>query len=104
MGEIAAKYCDEIILTDEDPYDENPGQILFEIKSGILNNNFPVCNLYEILDRKEAINKALSLAKEGDVVILTGKGSEQWIHSEKGKKILWNERKEAEEAIEELKH
>ena len=40
MGEIAAKYCDEIILTNEDSYDENPNQILSEIKSGIQNSEF----------------------------------------------------------------
>lgn len=103
MGEIAAKYCDVIILANEDPYDENPGQIFLDIKSGI-PKDFPVCNLYEYLDRREAIKKALSLAKGGDVVIMTGKGSEQWIHIEKGKKIPWNERKTAEELLKESKN
>ncbi len=86
MGKIAAQYCDEIILTNEDPYDENPNQILLDIKSGISR-----VGVYEILDRKEAIKKSLFLAKKDDVVILTGKGSESLICAENNKKISWNE-------------
>ncbi len=85
FGRIAAQYCDEIILTDEDPYDENPNQILSEIKSGI-------SNLLEIIDRKEAIKKALTLAQSGDIVIITGKGSETSMAVAGGKKIPWSDR------------
>ena len=99
MGEIAAKYCDEIILTNEDPYDENPNQILSEVKSGIQHSAFRIQNLYEMFDRKEAIKKAVSLAKNGDTVIITGKGCEPWLHLEKGKKIPWDERKIVEEIL-----
>lgn len=101
MGEIAGKYCDEIILTNEDPYDENPSQILSEIKSGIFNSQFSISNVFEILDRKEAIRKAVSSAKKGDVVIITGKGCEPWLHLEEGRKIPWDERKIVEETIKE---
>ncbi len=89
MGKIAAKYCRQIILTNEDPYDESPFRILSDIKSGI-PAKFPATNIYEILDRKKAIQKTLSLAKPGDIVILTGKGSESYIHINH-KKIPWNE-------------
>ena len=92
LGEIAANYCDKIIITNEDPYDENPSQILSMIKSGILNFKFPISNFYEILDRREAIKKALSLAERDDVVIITGKGCEPWICAAKGKKIPWDDR------------
>lgn len=95
MGKIAARYCDEIILTNEDPYDENPGQILSDIKFGISKFNPPaggsISNLYEIIDRKEAIKKAISLAKKGDVVVLTGKGGETAMCVGNDKKISWNE-------------
>ncbi|MBI4993626.1 UDP-N-acetylmuramyl-tripeptide synthetase [Candidatus Wolfebacteria bacterium] len=87
MGKIADQYCDKIILTNEDPYDENPSQILSDIKSGIKKSE----NLYEIVDRKEAIKKALSLAKSGDAVVLTGKGGESSMCVENNKKIPWNE-------------
>lgn len=89
MGKIAAQYCDAIILTDEDPYDENPAQILSEIKSGIPDS---FSDLYEILNRKEAIRKALFLARQGDLAAITGKGSEPWMHLADSQKISWNER------------
>ncbi|MBI2013475.1 MAG: hypothetical protein HYS87_01465 [Candidatus Colwellbacteria bacterium] len=99
MGEIAAKYCREIILTNEDPYDEDPNQILSEIKSGISNFKFQISNLYEILDRKEAIKKAISLAKLGDAVVITGKGSEPYIHVKGGKTLPWSDKKAVEKAL-----
>lgn len=112
MGKIAAKYCDKIILTNEDPYDEDPYQILSDIKSGISNSpacakasagrQFPISKVYEIIDRRKAIQKAICLAKKGDVVILTGKGGEVWMCVKKGKKIPWNERKIIEETLQEL--
>ena len=91
MGKIAAEYCDKIILTNEDPYDEKPRQILSGIKSGIQNSEFRIQNLFEIIDRREAIKKALSLAKKGDAVVLTGKGGEKWMCVENNKKIPWDE-------------
>lgn len=94
MGEIAAKYCDEIILTNEDPYDEEPLEILRQIEAGIINKK-----IYKILDRREAIKKALSLAQKGDIIIITGKGCEPWLHLEKGKKIPWDEKKIVENEL-----
>lgn len=90
MGKIAAQYCSEIILTNEDPYNENPGYILSEIEHGISNSQFPI---FKILDRKKAIAKAISLAKKDDVVIATGKGCEPWMCVAGGKKIEWDDRK-----------
>jgi UDP-N-acetylmuramoyl-L-alanyl-D-glutamate--2,6-diaminopimelate ligase len=92
MGTIAAEHCDEIILTNEDPYDENPQAIVNEIAAGIAEPLRSGQNLYKILDREEAIKKAFSLARPGDVVIGTGKGSEDWIHVQDGRKIPWSER------------
>ncbi len=92
LGKLAAQYCDCIILTNEDPYDENPNQILSEIKSGITNYQLLINNLYEILDRKEAIKKAIEIARKGDVVVITGKGCEPWIMGPKGIKIPWDDR------------
>ncbi len=88
MGKIAAHYCDKIILTNEDPYDEDPNQILAEVKEGIDND----CDLYEILDREAAIRKAISLAQPKDVVIITGKGCEPWMCVANNKKIPWDDR------------
>ena len=98
MGKISAQYCDEIILTNEDPYDESPIEILNQIEEGIranplLNKKNPrqSASIYKIIDRREAIKKALSLAKKGDAVVLTGKGGEVWMCAENNKKIPWNE-------------
>lgn len=92
MGEIAAKYCDRIILTNEDPFDEDPNQILSQIESGITKFKPSISKVKKVLDRKEAIKMAIRLAKKDDVVIITGKGSEPFMRVAGGKKIPWNER------------
>jgi UDP-N-acetylmuramoyl-L-alanyl-D-glutamate--2,6-diaminopimelate ligase len=101
LGEIAVKYCNQIILTNEDPYDEDPDQIIKNIKQGALQA-MPRHNLYTVLDRREAIRKALSLAVVGDTVIITGKGSEPWICVAGGKKIPWDDRKVVREEFKKL--
>jgi UDP-N-acetylmuramoyl-L-alanyl-D-glutamate--2,6-diaminopimelate ligase len=101
LGEIAAKYCDQIIITNEDPYDEDPYQILSMIKSGITKSQFPISNFYEIIDRREAIRKSLELAKPGDTVIITGKGCEPSIVI-KGKKIPWDDREVVREEFQKI--
>jgi len=102
MGKIATDYCREVILTNEDPYDENPSQILSDIKSGIQNSKFEIRNLYKIIDRREAINKALSLARSNDTVIITGKGCEPWMVVADGKKIAWDDKKIVREEFEKI--
>lgn len=97
FGKIADTYCDEIILTDEDPYDEKPEKILEEIEAGIKNKT-----PHKILDRREAIKYAFSLAKPGDTVIMTGKGSERGIHVAKGEVIPWSDKEAALELLKEI--
>jgi len=92
FGRIAAQYCDEIILTDEDPYDENPLAIVKEVESGFSKSSNSNFKSQVIMDRKEAIKKALSLAGKGDVVVVTGKGSETSMAIAGGKKIPWSEK------------
>ena len=105
FGKIAERYCKEIILTDEDPYDENPESILEQIESGFSQTLNPksetLKNFWKILDRREAIKKAIELAKPGDVVIMTGKGSEKSIHVAGGKTIPWSDSSVALEALKE---
>ncbi len=92
FGRIAAQYCDEIILTDEDPYDEKPDDILNQIESGMPKIQDTKYKIHRVLDRKEAIKKALSLAQKGDTVIITGKGSETSMAVSGNKKIPWSEK------------
>jgi len=72
---------------------------LNEIEAGILGIPYPRPEVVKIPDRHEAIRRAIAEMKDGDVVIGTGKGSEDWIHVSNGEKISWNERKEFEEAL-----
>jgi len=93
FGRMAAQYCDEIILTNEDPYDEKPEEILDQIASGFssaTSNKQQVTS--KILDRKEAIQKAISMAQKGDTVIITGKGSETSMAAARNKKIPWSDK------------
>ena len=99
FGRIAGEYCDEIILTDEDPYDENPLSILREIESGFPKLETRNWKLETILDRKEAIKIALTKAKQGDTVIITGKGSEISMAVAGGKKIPWSDKEIVREAL-----
>ncbi|MBU2635315.1 UDP-N-acetylmuramoyl-L-alanyl-D-glutamate--2,6-diaminopimelate ligase [Patescibacteria group bacterium] len=95
LGKIAAQYCDQVIITNEDPYDENPLKIMKDIESGfsqIPNPKSQIPKYMKILDRKEAIRQALKAANPGDVVIVTGKGSESWMCVAHGKKIPWDDR------------
>jgi UDP-N-acetylmuramoyl-L-alanyl-D-glutamate--2,6-diaminopimelate ligase len=104
LGKVAAHSCDSIILTNEDPYDENPLSIIEDIERGLLQFQTTQSKLvcYEkILDRREAIGKALSLAKIGDVVVITGKGCEPWMCLAGGKKIPWDDREIVRELVKE---
>lgn len=100
LGRIAGEKADYVIVTNEDPYDEDPAEIINAVAAGVeeagkeLNKN-----LFKILDRKEAIKKALELAKKDDLILLTGKGAEQSICLADGKKSPWDEREIVRELI-----
>lgn len=80
FGEIASKYCDSIILTEDDPRDEDPRAIANEIKSGIQNTN----NIF-IEDRYAAIRQAIESANMKDTVLILGKGDEVFMYREFGR-------------------
>ena len=92
MGELAAKMADYIVVMSVDPYDDDPKEILEDIAiSAEKNGKIRGENLFVIEDRREGINKALSLAKENDIVLVTGKGAEQSMIIG-GKKSYWDDR------------
>jgi len=95
MGKIADEFCDKIILTDEDPYDEDPKQILAEIATGIKNHRPEI-----VLDRREAISRALSQARGGDLVLITGKGTDPFIMGPNNSKIPWGDEQVVREELE----
>lgn len=95
MGEIVANYCNKIILTNEDPFDEDPAEIIKEIKAGVdefIKKNKRLIEVKEIIDRKEALREAIFSAQENDIVVATGKGSERYIRVASGEKIPWDEK------------
>jgi UDP-N-acetylmuramoyl-L-alanyl-D-glutamate--2,6-diaminopimelate ligase len=98
LGRIADEQCAEIILTDEDPYDEDPMKIIQEVASGIQDHT-PII----ILDRREAIRKSFQLARPGDVVLITGKGTDPYIMGPGGTKIPWDDATVAREELEKMK-
>jgi UDP-N-acetylmuramoyl-L-alanyl-D-glutamate--2,6-diaminopimelate ligase len=102
MGEIASRYCDEMVLTNEDPFDDDPEMIINEIAEGVVKSSYNK-KFKKILDRRDAIKEAIKIADKGDVVIVTGKGSEPYIRISKGKKIPWSEKEVIKNILNELK-
>ncbi|HCO49316.1 MAG TPA: UDP-N-acetylmuramyl peptide synthase, partial [Spirochaetaceae bacterium] len=78
QGEVASRFCDIVILTDEDPRGEDPMALLEDIASGCGNLERGE-KLFLIPDRPTAIRKAFSMAGAGDAVLLLGKGHENSI-------------------------
>jgi UDP-N-acetylmuramoyl-L-alanyl-D-glutamate--2,6-diaminopimelate ligase len=97
---MAALKADVVIVTNEDPYDENPNDIINQVAVGAeMAGKIIGQDLFKLLDRHEAIEKALELAKENDLVLITGKGAEQHICVAGGVKIPWDDREELRKAI-----
>ena len=103
LGKLAGERADYVIVTNEDPYDDDPLEIIKMVAEGAEKaGKMKDKNLFLIKDRKKAIRKAISLAGENDLVLITGKGSEQAIAGPNGKLIPWDDRKVAREVIKSL--
>ena len=102
MGVIAAKGSDYVIICNVDPYNDPPMQIIEDIARGATEAGAKLGkDMFCIEDRREAIAKALSLAKKGDMVLITGKGSEQSMVVG-DKKIPWDDRDVVREELKKL--
>lgn len=97
LGQIADEYCNEIIVTNEDPYDEDPMKIMWDVAEGVTKHH-PLI----IPNRREAIAKALSLAKKGTVVLISGKGTDPYIMGPNNTKEPWDDATVAGEELEKL--
>ena len=73
MGDIATKLSDYVILTSDNPRTEDPQKIMDDIVKGVKTNNYEV-----ILDRKEAIKKGVNMLKKDDILLVLGKGHEDY--------------------------
>lgn len=95
MGAIAEQYCDHIILTNEDPYDEDPEKIVLEMKKG-MTDEAPV---EIIMDRKAAIAHALEITPADGYVIISGKGTDPYIMGPNGTKEVWSDAEVVKELL-----
>lgn len=104
MGKLADMYCEKIYLTNEDPYDEDPWQIINHVADGIDHKE----KLKKIMNRREAIREALMSAKElrktnGLVaVLITGKGTDPYIMEAHNKKTPWSDENVAREELKKI--
>lgn len=91
IGKICAELADIVVITNEDPYTEDPQKIIDEVWQGIEKNMRPNLIAQKIPDRSAAIAFLLKEAKPDDIVLLCGKGSDTTMWTQEGQ-IPWNER------------
>lgn len=102
QGQIAAKFCDVVILADEDPRGEDPVTLLKDIAVGAEKEGKIMDeNLFIIHDRPQAIREAFKMAKKGDIVLLLGKSHENSIIY-KDYTMPYDEISEAKKALKEI--
>jgi UDP-N-acetylmuramoyl-L-alanyl-D-glutamate--2,6-diaminopimelate ligase len=93
LGGLAGKRADIVIVTNEDPYDDDPMRIIEDVARGAEKAGKRLGkDLFTILDRREALAKAVGFAQQGDLVVVTGKGAEQAMVVRGRKKIRWDDR------------
>lgn len=104
LGEMAAKQAQIVIITNEDPYDDDPTEIINDVADGSRRaGKQDEVNLFCRLDRQEAINLAIQMAQPEDLILITGKGSEPVMAVAHGRKIPWDDRTAARTALRNLK-
>ncbi len=100
VGEYVGKHADIVFVTDEDPYDDDPLVIMHDVSSAVeKKGKVPGKDLFLIENRKEAIERAIMMAEAGDIVLVTGKGSEQGMCVAGGNMIPWDDRVVVREAL-----
>lgn len=97
LGAIADECASDVIITDEDPYDEEPRKIMNEVASGVTKHT-PII----IEDRRQAIAYAVSIAQKDDIVLITGKGTDPYIMRAHGAKEIWDDVTVAKEELQKL--
>lgn len=99
FGEISAKFADIIIITNDDVYESNAQDIANNVTEGIARVKSRVPRVEIILDRKQAIAESLKIAGPKDIVLITGKGSEQFLVLPGNKRVAWDDRKVVKELL-----
>lgn len=107
MGEVAATFCDYIVITDDNPRNEDPKKIRSEIINGVISgihNNIDKNKIYyQIKNRKIAIKKAINLMQSFDILLISGKGHEN-VQIIKNKIIKFNDLEITKKIIKENKY
>lgn len=103
FGRTSAQYADCIIITNDDVYDSDEQKIAADIEAGIKDFKLRKPEYEIVLDRKSAIAKALATAKKGDLILITGKGSEQFLVLPGNKRIEWDDVSVVKKELEKLK-
>ncbi len=104
MGEVVGRLADMVVVSNVDPYEDDPFPIADDIaKAALKEGKVEGKDLFVVLDRRDGIKKALSLATSGDVVMVTGKGSEQSMLIG-GEEISWDDRVVVREELDKLLH
>lgn len=100
IGKICAELADVVVVTNEDPYTEDPDTIIGEVWKGVTSVGAQHCCALaqKIPDRREAMRFLFSQAQPGDIVLLCGKGSDTTMTTKDGK-IPWDEREIARELL-----
>lgn len=101
IGETAAAHADVTVVTDVDPFSDDPREILDAVVAGVKQH--AGVEWYAELDRRKAIRRALSMTRESDVVIITGKGAEVTMEVQEGP-VPWDERAIIREEIQRVLH
>ena len=94
MGKIAARFSDYIVITNDDPYNEDERKIAQDIAVGFNGQ----VNYEIIIDRRKAIKKALEIASAEDIVLVLGKGAERVIKLKEGN-VSWDDRQVIKEEL-----
>jgi UDP-N-acetylmuramoyl-L-alanyl-D-glutamate--2,6-diaminopimelate ligase len=100
IGKIVSECADVTVVTNEDPYTEDPEHIIAEVWAGIDHTK---TKAHRIVDRKEAIAFLFKEAQPGDIVLLCGKGSDTTMWTRNGQ-IPWNEREIVRAILRKLQH
>jgi UDP-N-acetylmuramoyl-L-alanyl-D-glutamate--2,6-diaminopimelate ligase len=103
LGKLAGTYAHVAIVTNEDPYDEDPQEIIDQVAMGVKAAAKPGgTELHIVPERRDGMQLALKSAKSGDIVVITGKGCEPVIVSKGGERIPHDDRTVARELLGEL--
>ena len=100
MGKLAGQKADIVIVTNEDPYDDDINEIIDNVSSGAVEvGKIEDKDLFKIESRTQAIARAIGLAQTNDIVLITGKGAEQFICGPNGQMIAHDDRQVARDVL-----